>query len=85
MLERLGDGTEIAYWIVKYPWPMSSRDYVYARKAVRDAATGAVVMLSRACEHASMPPVKGLIRVTNFNSSVSAVHACCLLPPSPAA
>ena len=71
MLERLSDGTEIAYWVVKYPWPMSSRDYVYARKAVRDSATGAIVMTSRACTHASMPPVTGMVRVQNFNSNVS--------------
>jgi hypothetical protein len=70
VLERLSDGTEIAYWVVKYPWPMSSRDYVYARKVVRDAATGTIVMMSRACTHASMPPLPGMVRVANFNSNV---------------
>jgi hypothetical protein len=29
----MGDGTEVLYWVTKYPWPLSSRDYLFIRCA----------------------------------------------------
>ena len=33
-------GCDIVYWRVKFPWPLSDRDYVYYRRLLVDADEG---------------------------------------------
>jgi hypothetical protein len=60
---------------VKYPWPLSNRDYVYARRARREE-DGTIVMVGTcgfdqaAAEPGlgSKPAQKGVVRIDNYRS-----------------
>mmetsp|Transcript_9790 Transcript_9790/g.19935 ORF Transcript_9790/g.19935 Transcript_9790/m.19935 type:complete len:213 (-) Transcript_9790:166-804(-) len=65
-------GSESIYWEVSYPWPLSSRDYVYRRTSIKRAdEDGLQCFLSKseACDHPSMPETKKSIRVVTFSST----------------
>jgi hypothetical protein len=62
-------GVEWVYWEVKYPWPMSNRDYVYARKhLVKD---GIHYIRSRAKAHPLKPEEKSKVRVELYRCNAA--------------
>ncbi len=64
------DGWEIVYWEVKYPWPLSNRDYVYARRS-HEPTTGSYVIVQRACELGEHRAEKNdVVRVQTYTSDV---------------
>ena len=60
------------HWVVKYPWPLSDRDYVYTRvERTRPTVHGeAYVTLANAATAAGVPPKSGLVRVKEYRQSV---------------
>ncbi len=53
----------------RFPTPMASREYVYARRMWAKADDGGMYMLSRAASHAAAPLAGGrTVRVTDFTS-----------------
>jgi hypothetical protein len=64
------DGWELVYWEVKYPWPLSNRDYVYARRC-HQPSTGSYVIVQRACELGKHRAEQThAVRVCTFTSDV---------------
>jgi len=60
------------HWVVKYPWPLSDRDYVYTRvERTRPTAHGeAYVTLANAATAAGVPPKSGVVRVKEYRQTV---------------
>ncbi|KAK2561370.1 Phosphatidylcholine transfer protein [Acropora cervicornis] len=66
------DGEESIYWNVKYPWPMSNRDYVY-RRALRELEINnlpTVVVLAESKLSAKTPERSGVVRVKEYHQSL---------------
>lgn len=62
------DGSEIVHWVMHYPYPMYSREYVYVRRCFIDHSNNVMVLVSRAADHPSCPPSNKYVRVTNYSS-----------------
>ncbi|XP_038058158.1 phosphatidylcholine transfer protein-like isoform X2 [Patiria miniata] len=65
-------GRQGIYWRVNFPFPMSSRDYVYIRET-REFDIGGQhiwVILGRSAPFDSRPPKSGVIRVDDFEQSM---------------
>mmetsp|Transcript_8942 Transcript_8942/g.23426 ORF Transcript_8942/g.23426 Transcript_8942/m.23426 type:complete len:228 (-) Transcript_8942:74-757(-) len=71
MKRKLDASSELCYWEVKYPWPMSSRDYAYVRRieTSRNEHGVRVVMYSRAAQDAELPEKSKLVRVVDYHSA----------------
>lgn len=71
-VSKLGrhDGWEIVYWEVSYPWPLSNRDYVYARRS-HEPTAGSYVIVQRACELGEHRAERNnVVRVCTYTSDV---------------
>lgn len=65
------DGKSLIYWHVNFPWPMSHRDYVYARSLKEMEYNGKKVwvVLARSEVTPSIPEKDGIIRVDDYLQS----------------
>ncbi|XP_067132069.1 stAR-related lipid transfer protein 7, mitochondrial-like [Centruroides vittatus] len=69
IIDREGeDGSEVIHWVMHYPYPMYSREYVYVRRCYIDYSNNVMVLVSRAADHPSCPPNNKYVRVTNYSS-----------------
>jgi len=74
-MQRISD-TSVIYWRVKFPFPLSDRDYVYYRRT-KTLPNGDVLVLSRSApNNAHKQQVPGVIRVDDFRTR-------CALRPTP--
>lgn len=70
------DETSVIYWRVKFPFPLSDRDYVFYRRT-KPLPTGEMLVLSRSAPRDShKAEVPGVIRVDDFRTR-------CALRPTP--
>ncbi|XP_016351182.1 phosphatidylcholine transfer protein-like [Sinocyclocheilus anshuiensis] len=66
-------GQNAIYWEVKYPLPLSNRDYVYVRER-RDLDVGGrkiCVVLAKSSAVSQCPEKKGVIRVKDYKQSLA--------------
>ncbi|XP_016371363.1 phosphatidylcholine transfer protein-like isoform X2 [Sinocyclocheilus rhinocerous] len=66
-------GQKAIYWEVKYPLPLSNRDYVYVRER-RDLDVGGrkiCVVLAKSSAVSQCPEKKGVIRVKDYKQSLA--------------
>lgn len=61
-------GCEVIQWIMHFPYPMYSREYLFVRKCVVDHEKKMMTMMSRATEHPSCPKKNNYVRVSTFRS-----------------
>eukprot|EP00906_Rhabdomonas_costata_P022419 RCo032381 len=66
-VDKQGD-KEVMYWVVKYPWPLTNRDYVYYRRIFIDRAANRIVLVTRTMIHPKHPEKEGCVRVLSFFS-----------------
>jgi len=66
VIEKPNDCTDIVYWAVKYPFPLSSRDYVYIRFAKYYESHKLWVITCTSCTHSSKNPGKSKVRVGDY-------------------
>ena len=67
------DNSEIIHWEVKYPWPMSNRDYVYKQRFLKDSASSFYVAVRRNLfSHPLKPPSSKVVRVPLYRSDLCA-------------
>lgn len=59
---------EVMHWVMHYPFPMYSREYVYIRRAVISQDSNTMVLVSRAIDHPDCPVDKKYIRVHQYSS-----------------
>lgn len=67
------DGQMVAYWEVKYPFPLSNRDYVYTRQR-RDLDVDGrkiYVILAQSVSVPQFPEKSGVIRVKQYKQSLA--------------
>lgn len=64
------DGCEVIHWVMHYPFPMYSRDYVYIRKSLVDAENRVMVLVSRAIDHPACPVSNNYVRVQKYFSQM---------------
>ncbi|KAA8493150.1 Phosphatidylcholine transfer protein [Porphyridium purpureum] len=62
--------TELCYWEVVYPWPMSHRDYSYVKRTRTDTVDQKqmFVMYSKAVVDTDLPEKPKIVRVTDYFS-----------------
>lgn len=66
-------GPDVIYFNVDFPFPLSNRDYVYARETRRMKQNGEdhiVIVMHSVLEH-NVPEVKGAIRVSDYHQSLA--------------
>ncbi|XP_076866402.1 phosphatidylcholine transfer protein [Brachyhypopomus gauderio] len=71
--EKDYDGQKAIYWEVKYPFPLSNRDYVYVRECRELQVEGRRiwVVLARSSEVSQCPEKAGVIRVKDYRHTVA--------------
>lgn len=62
--------SEVVHWVMHYPYPMYSRDYVYVRRYMIDPEKNLMLMLSRSTGHPAAPVDKDYVRVTAYRSQM---------------
>jgi len=65
ILEKHNEFSDTVYWAVKYPYPFSSREYIYKRFTKYYESHKMWVICCKACEHAGKPTSKR-VRVTQY-------------------
>ncbi|XP_032661500.1 phosphatidylcholine transfer protein isoform X4 [Chelonoidis abingdonii] len=70
--EKIYDEKRIIYWEVKYPFPLSNRDYVYLRERRDMEVDGQKiwVMLAKSVSLPQCPEKPGIIRVNSYVQSL---------------
>jgi len=63
-------GCEVIHWVMHYPFPMYSREYVYIRRCHVDAENRVMVLVSKATEHPCCPINNQYVRVSEYSSSM---------------
>ncbi|XP_038045710.1 stAR-related lipid transfer protein 7, mitochondrial-like [Patiria miniata] len=63
-------GSEVIHWVTHYPFPMYSRDYVFARRFKIDHANNIMTVVSKAVEHPKVPASKTHVRVNSYFSQM---------------
>uniref|UniRef100_A0A3Q0RSU7 Phosphatidylcholine transfer protein n=1 Tax=Amphilophus citrinellus TaxID=61819 RepID=A0A3Q0RSU7_AMPCI len=73
LYEKDFDGQSAIYWEVKYPFPLSNRDYVYVRERRDLDVNGRKIWVILARSSPEMPCAEkgGVLRVTDYNQSVA--------------
>ncbi|MCJ8749435.1 hypothetical protein PDJAM_G00176320 [Pangasius djambal] len=71
--EKDYDGQKAIYWEVKYPFPLSNRDYVYVRERRDLQVNGRKiwVVLARSSAVSHCPEKSGIIRVKDYKQTVA--------------
>ncbi|MEJ1272221.1 phosphatidylcholine transfer protein [Cricetulus griseus] len=71
--EKECDGQMVAYWEVKYPFPLSNRDYVYIRQRRDMDVDGRkiYVVLAQSISVPQFPEKSGVIRVRQYKQSLA--------------
>lgn len=73
LYEKESDEQMVAYWEVKYPFPLSNRDYVYTRQR-RDLDVDGrkiYVVLAQSISAPQFPEKSGVIRVKQYKQSLA--------------
>ncbi|KAF7490567.1 StAR-related lipid transfer protein 7 [Sarcoptes scabiei] len=63
-------GNELIHWIMKYPYPMSNREYLYVRRFRIDYAKKLIAMISRSVTSSDLPENEQYVRVLNYMSQM---------------
>uniref|UniRef100_A0AAY5KK73 Phosphatidylcholine transfer protein n=1 Tax=Esox lucius TaxID=8010 RepID=A0AAY5KK73_ESOLU len=73
LYEKDYDGQSAIYWEVKYPFPLSNRDYVYVRERRDVDADGrkVYVVLAKSSPQSPLPEKSGVQRVNDYKQSVA--------------
>ncbi|KAI8483028.1 StAR- lipid transfer protein 7, mitochondrial [Branchiostoma belcheri] len=64
------DGSEVVHWVMHYPYPMYSREYVYLRRHKVDTEANIIVLASRSVEHPACPESNQYVRVATYSSNM---------------
>ncbi|XP_074079770.1 phosphatidylcholine transfer protein isoform X2 [Macrotis lagotis] len=72
LYEKEIHGKLVVYWEVKYPFPMSNRDYVFVRDRRDLDLNGQTVhvILAKSCSKSKIPVKDSVIRVSNYRQSL---------------
>ncbi|XP_046912253.2 stAR-related lipid transfer protein 7, mitochondrial [Dermatophagoides farinae] len=66
---RLYDtGNELIHWIMKYPYPMMNREYLYIRRSIIDFQRNFIVLISRSVTNSNITESQEQVRVYNYMS-----------------
>ncbi|XP_006889518.1 PREDICTED: phosphatidylcholine transfer protein [Elephantulus edwardii] len=73
LYEKECGGETVVYWEVKYPFPMSNRDYVYLRQRQELEIDGqkVYVILAQSTSVPQFPEKSGVIRVKQYKQSLA--------------
>ncbi|XP_024613453.1 phosphatidylcholine transfer protein isoform X2 [Neophocaena asiaeorientalis asiaeorientalis] len=73
LYEKECNGEAVVYWEVKYPFPMSNRDYVYVRQRRELDHEGQKihVILAQSTSMPQFPEKSGVIRVKQYKQSLA--------------
>eukprot|EP00731_Ephydatia_muelleri_P007222 Em0003g1470a len=63
-------GCEVIHWIMKYPFPMQNREYLYVRKFWVSRTENAIVLINRSVTHPSIPESRRYVRVHRYFSEM---------------
>lgn len=63
-------GSEVVHWIMHYPYPMYSREYLYIRKYRVDHEKRLMVIVNRSIDHPLLPVSNKYVRVDTYMSKM---------------
>lgn len=63
-------GSEIVHWVLKFPFPMTNREYVFVRRSWISSNDDAIVLINRSVEHPSVPQTRRYVRVKHYFSEM---------------
>ncbi|KAI2801638.1 hypothetical protein RDWZM_000853 [Blomia tropicalis] len=63
-------GNELVHWIMKYPYPMKSREYIYIRRTKIDHDRKFIVCISRSVDYPNIPENDEHVRVYDYTSQM---------------
>ncbi|XP_065134303.1 phosphatidylcholine transfer protein [Paramisgurnus dabryanus] len=71
--EKDFSGQKVIYWEVKYPTPLSNRDYVYMRerRVLEKDGRKIWVILAKSTSESQCPEKKGVIRVKDYKQTLA--------------
>jgi len=69
---NLDTGNEVLQWVMKYPYPMYSREYCYIRRALVCNKENLIVLISKSCDHPKCNEQSNLsaVRVIDYESQM---------------
>jgi len=62
--------TEVVHWVMHFPYPMYSRDYVYTRRCTVDNERKLMVIVNRSVNHPNAPITSQYVRVETYMSQM---------------
>jgi len=62
--------TELVQWIMHFPYPMYSREYLYVRRCKIDTEKKLMIIINRSVDHPSYPVDKNYVRVDTYMSKM---------------
>ncbi|XP_033122415.1 stAR-related lipid transfer protein 7, mitochondrial-like [Anneissia japonica] len=65
---RESPNSDIIHWVLRYPYPMYNRDYVYHRRYFIDKDKNLIIIFNKSTEHANVPENTNIVRVSNYYS-----------------
>ncbi|XP_072339984.1 phosphatidylcholine transfer protein [Scyliorhinus torazame] len=71
LYEQECDGQKVIYWEVKYPFPLSNRDYVYRRERHDLDVGGRKIWVIVAKCVPGLPAKSGIIRVEDYHQTMA--------------
>ncbi|XP_061030904.1 phosphatidylcholine transfer protein isoform X1 [Eubalaena glacialis] len=73
LYEKECNGDAVVYWHIKYPFPMSNRDYVYVRqrRELDHEGQKVHVILAQSTSMPQFPEKSGVIRVKQYKQSLA--------------
>ncbi|XP_042304044.1 phosphatidylcholine transfer protein isoform X1 [Sceloporus undulatus] len=73
LCEKTQDGRTVIYWEVKFPFPLTNRDYVFIRERQDMEVDGKMiyVVLAKSVNSSKFPEKPGIVRVKNYRQSVA--------------
>lgn len=63
-------GNEVLHWVMRYPYPMNTRDYVYLRRSRIDVNKNLMVLVSKSIKHPKLPETSDHVRVFDYSSQM---------------
>lgn len=65
----------LIHWIMKYPFPMSNREYLFVQRSWISPKQDTIVIMNRSTLHPSYPEVSRYVRVKDYSSRM-VIRAC---------
>ncbi|XP_071949016.1 stAR-related lipid transfer protein 7, mitochondrial-like [Antedon mediterranea] len=68
LVNKEAQNSDIVHWVLRYPYPMYNRDYVYRRRYIVDQQRNVVVIFNKSTDDDRVPENSSIVRVSAYYS-----------------